>query len=196
MDGLKERNGLFCTYNKTFTFRCNCFYLASQLTLIILQINPALYYNAVIMGRKTWDSIPPRFRPLKERRNIVITRGSSGLRKQDILNVTNSFESALLVAAQFPAECKAFVIGGSQIYKAALERLETKRILLTRILDDFECDTVFPVELRKDGEAEGWVRKTKEELDRWVGETVPEGVQEENGTRYTFEMWERIDWLP
>lgn len=86
---------------------------------------------------------------------------------------------------------KAFIIGGAQIYKEALQRPEAKRILLTRILTDFKCDTFFPIHLNEDGTADGWARKTKEELDRWVGENVPEGVQEENGTQYVFEMWER-----
>ena len=88
---------------------------------------------------------------------------------------------------------RAFVIGGAQIYKAALERKETKRILLTRVLSDFECDTFFPLQLDESGKSEGWERKSKEDLDRWVGEQVPEGVQEENGTRYVFEMWEKTE---
>jgi dihydrofolate reductase len=83
------------------------------------------------------------------------------------------------------------VIGGAQIYEEAIQRAETKRILLTRVLTDFDCDTYFPLQLNDDGKAEGWERKSKQELDRWVGETVPQGVQEENDTKYIFEMWER-----
>jgi dihydrofolate reductase len=83
------------------------------------------------------------------------------------------------------------VIGGAQIYEEAIQRAETKRILLTRVLTDFDCDTFFPVQLNDDGKAEGWERKSKQELDRWVGETVPQGVQQENDTKYIFEMWER-----
>jgi len=48
----------------------------------------------------------------------------------------------------------------------------------------------------EDRQAVGWVRRSKEELDSWVGETVPEGVQVEGegqGTRYIFEMWERSE---
>jgi dihydrofolate reductase len=91
------------------------------------------------------------------------------------------------------AKGRAFVIGGAQIYKAALEIKETKRILLTRVLTDFECDTFFPVALGEDekGQGEEWEKKSKVELDEWVRESVPEGVQEENGTMYIFEMWER-----
>jgi dihydrofolate reductase len=98
---------------------------------------------------------------------------------------------ALNVISSTVLDRRAFVIGGAQIYKEALEKADTKRILLTRVLTDFECDTFFPVQLNEDGTADGWTRKTKDELDSWVGETVPEGVQEENGTRYVFEMWER-----
>lgn len=74
---------------------------------------------------------------------------------------------------------------------------EAKRILLTRVLDEFECDTQFAVELGSDGKGEqGWVRRGKEELDGWVGEVVEGGeggVVEEGGVRYVFEMWERED---
>jgi len=144
------------------------------------------------MGRKTWESIPPRFRPLKDRFNIVITRNTlcdlSGAAK------ANSMETAVDMVSATIFDRRAFVIGGAQVYEAALEKTETKRILLTRVLTDFECDTFFPLQLNEDGTAEGWERKTKEDLDRWVGEAVPDGIQEENGTKYVFEMWEKTDW--
>lgn len=144
--------------------------------------------NAVVMGRKTWESIPPRFRPLKDRMNLVITRNSKSI---DASLVTGSMEGAIRFVGMTMFDRKAFVIGGAQIYSEALQRQEAKRILLTRILTDFPCDTFFPIKLGEDGKADGWERKTKEELDRWVGEVVPEGIQEENGTKYVFEMWER-----
>jgi dihydrofolate reductase len=140
------------------------------------------------MGRKTWESIPPRFRPLKDRNNVVISRSSNGF---DQAITVASMDVALNVIGSTVLDRRAFVIGGAQIYKEALEKAETKRILLTRVLTDVECDTFFPVKLNEDGTADGWTRKTKDELDSWVGESVPQGVQEENGTRYIFEMWER-----
>ena len=142
------------------------------------------------MGRKTWESIPPRFRPLKDRMNVVVT--SSGAVVEGGFTA-DSMELALKFASATAVQRKAFVIGGGQIYKAALERKEAKRILLTRILGEFECDTFFPIVLKEDGTGDGWVRKSKKELDEWVGEVVPEGEQEENGTKYVFEMWERAD---
>lgn len=146
--------------------------------------------NIVIMGRKTWDSIPLRFRPLKDRVNVVITRAVESPAADKAVKV-GSFDAALRLAEKMGSDRRNFVIGGAQIYEEAFQRVETKRILLTRVLTDFECDTFFPVHLNEDGKAEGWERVSKQALDEWVGETVAEGVQEENGTKYIFEMWER-----
>ncbi len=142
------------------------------------------------MGRKTWESIPPKFWPLKDRTNLVITR-TSGFTAQGG-DVTGSVREAI-EAVEKTEVTRAFVIGGAQVYKASLERKETKRILLTRVLSEFECDTFFPLQLDESGKSGCWERKSKEDLDRWVGEQVPEGVQEENGTRYVFEMWEKTE---
>lgn len=146
------------------------------------------------MGRKTWESIPPRFRPLKDRVNVVVTRAvdpGATVPSDDGGVKAGSLEAAIRFVGSGAADRRTFVIGGAQIYREALERAETKRILLTRVLSDFDCDTFFPVQLNEDGKAEGWERKTKQELDQWVGEAVADGVQEENGTKYVFEMWER-----
>ncbi|TVY58767.1 Dihydrofolate reductase [Lachnellula cervina] len=155
--------------------------------------------NTVIMGRKTWDSIPPRFRPLKERQNIVISRSIERSSSTESQTVGSLPEALNLLSQQSKASesesrtGKAFIIGGAQIYAAALELNQARRILLTRILSDFECDTFFPVELPESGEGSGWRRKGQEALDAWVGESVSGEVQEEAGTKYVFEMWERED---
>jgi len=151
--------------------------------------------NAVIMGRKTWDSIPEKFRPLKGRVNIVLSRshapvaslsGASG--SSDVAPVRlPSLAEALELSKTTNDVGRLFIIGGAEIYKAALEMNEAKRILLTRVQSEFECDTFFPVDL-SEGE---WVKRSKEELDAWTGETVPDGVQLENGVSYVFEMYER-----
>ncbi|KAI0883607.1 dihydrofolate reductase-like domain-containing protein [Annulohypoxylon maeteangense] len=156
--------------------------------------------NAVIMGRKTWDSIPPKFRPLKGRLNIVVSRshpndsptqqGEGEVQIEGPVRV-KSLEDALTYLKSASNAGKAFVIGGAQIYDAALKLPAAKRVLLTQIQSaGFECDTFFPLELDEQS-TNGWVKKSKDELDVWTGETVPEGVQEENGTRYEFQLWER-----
>ncbi|KAG6364386.1 hypothetical protein INS49_005987 [Diaporthe citri] len=155
--------------------------------------------NAVIMGRKTWESIPPKFRPLKGRLNVVISR-SFGSSPEEPASVetepvkASSLEQAIAYVQRKPqgALGRVFVIGGGQIYAAALELKEAKRILLTKVISDFECDTSFLLKLNDEGESSpGWVKRSKEELDSWTGEVVPEGVQVENDTSYEFQMWER-----
>jgi dihydrofolate reductase len=156
--------------------------------------------NAVIMGRKTWDSIPPKFRPLKGRLNIVISRSFSAPSSEEKINVeaepvkAGSLEQALGYVRDKPVRPvgKVFVIGGAQIYAAALALQEAKRVLLTKVMTEFECDTVFPIVLDEASSGE-WVRSTKEELDAWVGEVVPDGLQEENSISYEFQMWERAE---
>jgi dihydrofolate reductase len=158
--------------------------------------------NAVIIGRKTWDSIPERFRPLKGRLNIVLSRSYLELTRTFLARQwegpasdkepykVSSLYVALTALSLRKDIGKVFVIGGAEIYKAALEDMHTKRILLTRVLTDFDCDTFFPVGLSDDGKGE-WKKRSKQDLDRWVGEEVPGGVQEENGVEYVFEMYER-----
>lgn len=93
----------------------------------------------VIMGRKTWDSLPVRFRPLPGRRNIVITRQadwqSAGAEK------VSSLPQALSLCEQDRAP-EAWVIGGAQIYAEA-EPL-ARRAVITEIARDFEGDAWAP----------------------------------------------------
>ena len=100
----------------------------------------------VIMGRKNFESIPHKFRPLPNRTNIVITRQSDYKAEDSI--VVNSVEESLKVAKS-NGENEAFIIGGGQIYKLALEANLIDRIYLTRIHHSFDGDTFFP-ELNSD----------------------------------------------
>lgn len=154
--------------------------------------------NAVIMGRKTWDSIPPKFRPLKGRLNIVISRSFNSPPEEPASLETDpvkasSLEQAISYVNTNGHVGRIFVIGGAQIYAAALEMKEARRIMLTKVISDFECDTHFSLALKDDTETAGWTKRSKAELDAWAGETVPEGVQVENDTSYEFQMWERTN---
>lgn len=152
------------------------------------------------MGRKTWDSIPPKFRPLKNRLNIVITRSApanppSSPPPADTEVRVSSVEAALRCAAEAnsgSAAARVFVMGGAQIYEAALRHPSAKRVLLTSIDAEFKCDTAFPLDLTG-GKAEGWEKKSSQELQAWTGEEVEEGGQEEAGIKYEFQMWEKKD---
>jgi len=73
--------------------------------------------HRVVMGRRTWDSLPVRFRPLSGRRNIVLTRDPKWV--ADGAERAGSVVEALELAA--PGAAAAWVIGGGEIYRAALE---------------------------------------------------------------------------
>jgi dihydrofolate reductase len=91
----------------------------------------------VIMGRKTWDSLPPRFRPLPGRTNVVITRQPDW--REAGASPANSLGDAL---AQCNTSEEVWIIGGAQIYAQA-EPLAL-RIEATEIAQDFEGDAFAP----------------------------------------------------
>lgn len=90
--------------------------------------------HAVIMGRRTWESIG---RALPGRRNVVVTR-RPGYAAPGAA-VAPSLEAALALCR---GETLAFVIGGAELYREALARADA--LLLTEIGRDFEGDTRFP----------------------------------------------------
>lgn len=98
--------------------------------------------NAVIMGRKTWESIPSKFRPLSDRLNIVLSRSSEYALPEDVIRAGSLAEVHQAVADQ-PIE-RCFIIGGASLYKEAIGRPDCDRLYLTEINAAFECDTYFP----------------------------------------------------
>lgn len=91
----------------------------------------------VIMGRKTWDSLPPRFRPLPGRTNVVITRDAAWAAEG--AQRAHSLEAALALCASDP---HTWVIGGAQIYALALPLAQ--RVVVTEIDQDFDGDAWAP----------------------------------------------------
>ena len=86
--------------------------------------------HAVVMGRKTWDSLPPKNRPLPGRRNLVVTRDTNW-----------QAEGAERVTLEAVLAGDVFVIGGAEIYRAALPL--AGRIELTEVQGDFDGDAHF-----------------------------------------------------
>jgi len=92
----------------------------------------------VIMGRRTWDSLPPRFRPLPGRTNIVVTRDRAW--RADGAVAVAGLDEALAAAGEVP---RAFVIGGSELYRSALALAD--ELCLTELdLDVPDADAFFP----------------------------------------------------
>jgi len=96
--------------------------------------------HPVVMGRRTWESLPERFRPLPGRTNIVVTRDSAY--EAAGAEVATTLEDALARAKLAPGGEETFVIGGGQLYTSALPFAD--RLYLTLVDDDAEGDTFFP----------------------------------------------------
>ncbi len=94
--------------------------------------------KVVIMGRKTWDSIPEKFRPLPNRTNVVITRQSDFAVPEGV-TIFSSLEAAL----QKYAHEDVMIIGGSQIYAAAMPLAKT--LYITHVDQEVDGDAFFPM---------------------------------------------------
>lgn len=96
--------------------------------------------HPVIMGRKTWESLPLERRPLPKRTNIVVTR-QVGYHAPGAV-VVPSIEEAVAAAKQAPGADEIFIIGGSGVFAEALPFIE--RLYLTLVDDDTPGDVFFP----------------------------------------------------
>ena len=92
----------------------------------------------VVMGRRTWESFPVRFRPLPDRENIVITRNAAY--DAPGAAVVGSLDEG--IAAALAADPEPWIIGGGSIYAAAMDRLD--ELWVTEIDVDVEADTSAP----------------------------------------------------
>lgn len=119
--------------------------------------------GTVVMGRRTWESIPEKFRPLPQRRNIVLSSGASF----EGAEVHGSLESALAAAGT-----DAFVIGGGTTYEETLPLAD--RVYATEIAGAVEGDTFFPAL----------------DPDAWVVTSASEPVSE-NGHEFTIKVYDR-----
>ena len=124
--------------------------------------------NAVIMGRKTWDSVPPKYRPLSDRLNVVVSRGHLALPAGVLL--AHSLDDALAQAAAAPDVYRLFVVGGGEIYRQAFAHPACRDIYLTRIDAELDCDTFI-------------------HLPAHFACAEVLGTHEEAGLRYTIERW-------
>ncbi|KAF7588431.1 hypothetical protein BBP40_005729 [Aspergillus hancockii] len=189
--------------------------------------------NAIIMGRKTYDSVPKNLRPLGKRINVVVTRDTSGDVRRMVMGelegkraklaaaaagegkeegpvtdavVSSGLEGALEdVEERFDGQGKlgkVFVIGGAEIYGAALRLKGDRpvRIVMTNVerkeVDGeraiFDCDTFFPVDEELLSE-KGWRKVSAEEVTEWVGESVSSEWKDEGEVRIQMVGYERVN---
>lgn len=122
----------------------------------------------VLMGRKTWDSLPPRFRPLPGRRNVVVSRNAALVAAG--AEVAPSLRAALALVADAPRVC---VIGGAQLYALALPH--ATELLLTEVHAELDGDMLFPA----------WDRAQFAEASR-------QGAQTASGVRFDFVSYRKL----
>ncbi|EZA54136.1 dihydrofolate reductase isoform X2 [Ooceraea biroi] len=132
--------------------------------------------NVVLMGRRTWDCIPDKYRPLKGRINMVLT--SQSLDYGDKAITCKSIPHAVEVITRMQDQVeRVWVIGGSSVYEAAMKSPHFGRLYLTRIKKKFECDTFFPA--------------IPSDFVLIEDPTVPQGIQEEKEIEFIYEVYER-----
>ena len=99
--------------------------------------------NAVIMGRKTWESIPKNHQPLSNRLNVVLSRQEDLDLPEGVLHY-KSFDEALAELSKKNDINEAFNIGGGRLFAETINHPNCNRIYLTEVMKEYPCDTFFP----------------------------------------------------
>jgi len=123
--------------------------------------------NAIVMGRKTWESKEVGGKPLPKRLNVVVSRNP--LTVPEGVVAARSLDEALAVRDVETI----FVVGGAGLFQEALVDARLRYVYLTRVEGRFDCDVKMP-----DLDARGYVRDAT-----WDGEAIGE----DNGVRYRIE---------
>ncbi|KAL2005445.1 hypothetical protein VTN00DRAFT_2656 [Thermoascus crustaceus] len=212
--------------------------------------------NSIVMGRKTYDSLPRHLRPLGKRINVVVSRDATGIVRSGVMTeleaqrekkrlkvaaetrgdkvqeeakaeeeepiadaiVSSSLEAALgTLHRDFDERGKlgkVFVIGGAEIYAAALRLSpdhhhfpysQRLRIVMTKVRrkgaataegngeePGFECDTFFPIDAEDLTPEKGWREVSSEEVSEWVGEKVSPEWKEDGEVAIQIVGYERM----
>lgn len=148
--------------------------------------------NAVIMGIRTYMCIPPRFRPLKGRVNVVLSRTATET-PAGAAHLFRSLSDAIETLSTLPEIDQLYVIGGESVYTESVTRPDCQFIFLTRIDADFECDRFFPeIDLAtyQDLTDESVDAPGKAQILKQFD--IPMGIQTENNLSYKYQLYQRI----
>ncbi|KAI9012504.1 dihydrofolate reductase-like domain-containing protein [Phycomyces nitens] len=153
------------------------------------------WHNVVIMGRLSWESIPMQGIPMENRFNIVVSRNPDynihAVDKFPNVSLSNSISQALLDGIEKSQKTggRIFVLGGENVYEEAMILPQSTHILLTIVhaKEPIECDTFMP------HIDPGIFRQAShQELEEFVQEIVPEGIQSHENLDYEFLLYVRI----
>lgn len=145
------------------------------------------------MGRRTWESIPAKFRPLQGRTNIVITSKPQVVGDDMGPNVLVAPSLQEALAKVTDKTRKVFIIGGAQLYSAALKSSLARHIVLTEVYGDYDCDTFVDFawsagDVSSDGQ---WKRATHTELVEFTGLSDVQELNQEGSVEYKFTLWNK-----
>lgn len=99
--------------------------------------------HVVVMGRKTWESLPSKFRPLPNRKNIVVSRSPEKLNLPDGVLGASSSDQALKLAQEACAEgAKVWIIGGADLYRQLIPHCD--ELYLTKVSGHHRGDAYLP----------------------------------------------------
>ena len=121
------------------------------------------------MGRKTWDSLPQNFRPLKNRLNVVLSRQDNLSLPEGVLHF-KSLDEAL---NNLNDSNEIFIIGGGSLYHEAIKHSGCNKLYITHVDIDKNCDTFFP------------------EIPEKFKKTSESEVQTEDDWKFVFTEYER-----
>ncbi|KAF9927820.1 dihydrofolate reductase [Linnemannia zychae] len=161
--------------------------------------------NACIMGRKTWESIPKKFRPLSDRFNVIVSRDPHYLddkpeKNNPLVALAKSFEAALDLVESLQTSsssssspiqiARIFLIGGAQLYNEGVRSKDCAHIFMTKIDAIVDCDTFFP-EIDPTEYTLLSSAKSHSFLEEFIQEPVEGGVIEEGGYQYEYTVYNR-----
>ncbi|CRK96835.1 CLUMA_CG009982, isoform A [Clunio marinus] len=138
--------------------------------------------NVIIMGRKTYFGVPESKRPLPDRFNVILTSEPEKYEFPSEVIVAKSMEDAFLKLDEPKIKDQienVWIVGGHSVYKEAMESPMCHRIYITRVMSTFDCDAFFPT--------------IPDNFNRIKNdEDIPEEVQEENGIKYQYQIYEKV----
>ncbi|KAK6461508.1 dihydrofolate reductase [Scheffersomyces coipomensis] len=168
---------------------------------ITTQVKNHDHINAVIMGRRTWDSIPNKFKPLPNRINVVLSRSF----KNEIIDSNvihaNSIDVALNQLSNKDQLKKSieriFIIGGAEIYNELIHDSRIDHLLITEVENSNKdhqvpIDTFLNFPIYDSNNNGGWIKSSKSELQEFAGDDISiEDDIKEGDFVYNYTLWKR-----
>lgn len=152
--------------------------------------------NVVIMGKKTWDSIPSKFRPLPNRLNVVLSLKHLNTMEDGVLHY-NSIDAIFHkwkeqgYTHENKSIAKIFIIGGAQVYNKFINDERVDNLLITMVkytgpeAETPVLDTFLAWRL------DTWQKKAARDLKAFTNTEFSEGLIQEGHYEYEYSMWER-----